>query len=281
MAIRGGAWFDIKLMGLAVGLGFFGTAALFWGLRFVIWLIVKKQKGDSRLHVFNFRQIQETVICRSLSLAVCSLLILAALCCFGAGTAIAHYYGDSGQHALDYTFAEEESGSGTEKIRKTLAEYHLEDDFSDLFEMKVGLIRTTEDMEHAFQMEELISALEAEKPYRDREILLNNLQYESYPYLISLGSYNRLLSAAGMPELELSADEAAVYMDRDLTEDDRIMMLNNILEGEPKAWLDGRSCRLTGKIQTVNLVTDRSITLSFALIVPDEMHDETYCSCRR
>ena len=34
--------------------------------------------------------------------------------------------------------------------------------------------------------------------------------------------------------------------------------------------LDGSPIHLTGEVQSVNLVTDRSITLSFALILPDE-----------
>ena len=40
--------------------------------------------------------------------------------------------------------------------------------------------------------------------------------------------------------------------------------------GSPKVELDGSPIHLTGEVQSVNLVTDRSITLSFALILPDE-----------
>ncbi len=47
-------------------------------------------------------------------------------------------------------------------------------------------------------------------------------------------------------------------------------MLNQVLAGQPKVELDGSPIHLTGEVQSVNLVTDRSITLSFALILPDE-----------
>ena len=47
-------------------------------------------------------------------------------------------------------------------------------------------------------------------------------------------------------------------------------MLNRILSEHPETLLNGTPLYLTGKIQSVDLVTDRSITLSFALILPDE-----------
>ena len=115
-----------------------------------------------------------------------------------------------------------------------------------------------------------MSALRNMPPSADTEVLLNNLGYATYPYLISLDSYNRLLSAAGMPELSLEQGEAAVYMGRDFTAHGQIELLGRILESEPEAVLDQETIRLTGTIQTTNLVADRSITLSFALILPDD-----------
>ena len=46
--------------------------------------------------------------------------------------------------------------------------------------------------------------------------------------------------------------------------------MDGILKTEPEAELDGSVYRLAGEVQSVNLVTDSSITLSFALILPDE-----------
>ena len=47
-------------------------------------------------------------------------------------------------------------------------------------------------------------------------------------------------------------------------------MLNGILTEHPETELVGSPIHLTGEVQSVNLVADRSITLSFALILPDE-----------
>ena len=271
LAISGTAWSGVRTMGTTVAFGLLGTFLFFRGLRFPMELALKSgRRKDRRLNVFHMRQIQETVIRRSNTLAVCSLLILAALCCFGAGVSIFRYYGQSEPYVLAYTFTGMDSEKDAETVRQTLTAYGLDAPFSDLFEMRIGHIRTTEDYEHAFQMEPVMSALRNMPPSADTEVLLNNLGYATYPYLISLDSYNRLLSAAGMPELSLEQGEAAVYMGRDFTAHGQIELLDRILESEPEAVLDQETIRLTGTIQTTNLVADRSITLSFALILPDD-----------
>ena len=103
MAIQGIAWTKVSMMGLTLLLGSAGTMLLFYGMRALIALIVKKGKGNKQLHVFTFRQIQENVIHQSSSMAISSLLILAALCCFGAGMGIAGTNNLSTGHVIDYS----------------------------------------------------------------------------------------------------------------------------------------------------------------------------------
>jgi putative ABC transport system permease protein len=99
---------------------------------------------------------------------------------------------------------------------------------------------------------------------------MNNLGYETYPYLICLSDYNRLLRLADKPELELNENEAAVYMDPEFAAAGYTAKLNGIFAGHPEVSLSGDTFYLTGEVQSVDIVTDRSITLSFALILPDE-----------
>lgn len=278
MAIKGISWYRPDLMLLTMALGFLGTLLLFFGLRFFIELLTKYGNKDRCLQVFNFRQLQEHVIHRSATLAVSSLLILAALCCFGAGVAIAHFYGNSEQHILDYTFTDP-SGEllDTASVKNTLAAHGLDTKFSDLFEMKVGYVRPSEDPEdttRVFYMDSVMSAISDLEPSEDRDILLNNLSYTEMPHLIALSGYNRLLAAAGLPEITLEEDEAFVYQDSEFTTPARIGILNQVLKDRPKTSLNDKPCYLTGTVQTASLVTDRSISLSFALIVPDKVFDE-------
>lgn len=273
MAIRGTAWSALKMMGLTLFLGICGTILLFYGMRALIALILKKGKTETQLHVFTFRQIQENVIQQSTSMAVSSLLILAALCCFGAGIGIAGTNTMSATHVIDYTFEDHTTEDPTQvlpNIQNALKENQLENQFSELFEMRVGYVRTTNDVHDVFQMDSVIHSLQNLPPSEERDILLNNLSYATYPHLICLSDYNHLLELSGRPILQLEEKEAAVYMDSDFTNSSRTAVMNDILADHPKTELDGDPIYLTSEIQTLNLVTDRSVTLSFALILPDE-----------
>ena len=75
----------------------------------------------------------------------------------------------------------------------------------------------------------------------DRDVLLNNLGYATYPYLICLSSYNRLLELSGNPALQVGEKEATVYIDTEFTTASRTVMLNQVLAGQPKVELDGLS----------------------------------------
>lgn len=273
MAIQGIAWYAADKMLLTLLLGLLGTILLFYGMRALIALLVKAGKANRKLHVFLFRQIQENVMHQSTSMAISSLLILAALCCFGAGIGIACTSRQAGEHVLDYTFQDysaESSQDALSHLKAVLKENDLETQFSQLFEMRIGNIRNGENGNHVFQMDSVMESLEGFAQSEDRDVLLNNLGYVNYPYLICLSDYNRLLEAAGKPELVLAENEAAVYQDYDFTTEGRMDMLNRILSEHPETLLNGTPLYLTGKIQSVDLVTDRSITLSFALILPDE-----------
>ncbi len=269
MAICGISWQTNQKMTLTLVFGLVGTLLLFFGMRFFMQILLKA--GSGKLHVFNFRQLEENVIHQSNTMAVGSLLILAALCCFGAGVSIARSYSQSEPHVLDYTFTEprlESSEAGADEIVHTLKHYQLDGAFSSLFQMKVGHIRTTE--APAFVMDSVMDALEKQPASNEKDILLNNLSYADSPYLISLSGYNELLTQAGLPTLRLAQNEAAIYMDTQFLTPECPQIFNEILSGKPKTQLGGAPLYLTKSVQTTSLVTDRSITLSFALILPDE-----------
>ena len=63
----------------------------------------------------------------------------------------------------------------------------------------------------------------------DRDVLLNNLGYATYPHLICLSDYNRLLELSGKPVIKLSEDEAAVYIGSDFTTVNRTAMLLSLI----------------------------------------------------
>ena len=271
LAIGGKAWMEPQWMLVTLALGFFGTILLFYGMRILIQMFSKM--GTGKLHVFNFRQIEENVIRQSTTLAISSLLILAALCCFGAGVGIVGTNAQSNDHVLDYTFDSYDDIPSEEMlptIQTMLANQELEEQFYVLFPMRIGYIRTTDPYEGIFQMDSVMDAIAALPKSQAQELLLNNLSYATFPHLICLSDYNQLLETAGKPTLDLAENEAGVYISADFTDAERTKILNWIFAQHPETKLDGSPLYLTGELQTTNLVTDRSITLSFALILPDE-----------
>lgn len=270
IAIRGLAWSDLRYMALTIVLGVAGTLLLFYGLRIGIDRLARRGNRAGKLRVFNFRQVEETVIHRSGTLAICSLLILAALCCFGAGVATARS-SQAETHVLDYTFPT--NSQSADEIRQTLAARGLDGAFSDLFEMRIGRVRTTEDYDHAVRYEALERAADTLPDADERQQLQYLLDTVGYPHLIALSSYNRLLAAADLPELSLADDEAAVYCDSEVSTASRTSLLNRLIAEGSSITIDGTPFTLVGQVQTMSVVTDRSITMSFALIVPDAVFD--------
>lgn len=169
-AILGYAWSGLRYMAGTIALGVAGTLLLFYGLRVIIDRLARRGDRAGRLRVFNFRQVEETVIHRSGALAICSLLILAALCCFGAGVATARS-SRAETHTLDYTFPTDSEDSSA--VRATLAAHGLDGAFSDLFEMRIGRVRTSTDYQNTVKFPALQRTIDA-MPVSDEQ---QQLQY--------------------------------------------------------------------------------------------------------
>jgi putative ABC transport system permease protein len=271
-AIRGMSWSNIGIMAITFISGLAGTLLIFFGLRNFMEIIATKFQKNHRLHIFTFRQLQEEVILKSNTMAITSLLILAALCFFGCGVAIAIYYSRTELHTIDYTF---DTDVNSTDVQTLLHDNNLNRLFDAIFEMKVGYIKTEDDNYHnVYSMDSVMNAIRQLPDSNDKDILLNNLGYEDYPHLISISGYNKLLSLAGLPEKELKENEAIVYMDSRFTTTSRIHILNSIIETNPVVQINKENFHLAGTIQSTNLVVDRSITLSFALIVSDDVFEQ-------
>lgn len=269
-AILGYAWSSLRYMANTIALGVAGTLLLFYGLRVIIDRLARRGDRAGKLRVFNFRQVEETVIHRSGTLAISSLLILAALCCFGAGVATAR--SSRGEtHTLDYTFRSD--GQSLDDLRRTLAAGGLDSAFSDIFEMRIGRVRTSTDYQNTVKFPALQRTIDAMPASDEQQQLQYLLEAVGYPHLIALSSYNRLLDAAGLPELTLAPDEAAVYCDSEVSSAENTALLDRLITDGAAVTIDGAPFTLTGQVQSVSVVTDRSITISFALIVPDAAFD--------
>lgn len=174
-------------------------------------------------------------------------------------------------HTLDYTFPTDSEDSSA--VRDTLAAHGLDGAFSDLFEMRIGRVRTSTDYQNTVKFPALQRTIDAMPDADERQQLQYMLEAVGYPHLIALSSYNRLLDAAGQPELTLADNEAAVYCDSEASSAENTALINRLITDGAAVTIDGAPFTLTGQVQSVSVVTDRSITISFALIVPDAVFD--------
>lgn len=267
LGMSGLAWENVRTMGITVLLGTLGTILLFFGMRLFIDFLVKL--GNNRkLHTYNFRQIQELVIQRSTILAICSLLIFSALCLFGAGVAIASGNLGNQTHVLDYTFRdskqETDENLDMNTVKKELEAAGLASQFSKILQIKVG--KPKEDESVSF--EQFIKVLKEQKESKNKEILLHKFKQSTTSHLIPVSEYNELRMAAGLLPLELTSKEAYLYMGKDFLPDENLV--NSVLKATPQIKVMGNDVKLIGEVQSLPIVTDREITISVALIVPDE-----------
>ncbi|MGJ4851173.1 FtsX-like permease family protein [Bacillota bacterium Meth-B3] len=268
LAIGGKAWYSLGVMGITLAMGIAGTLMLFFGLRTVLGTLAKRQGGKGGLGVFTFRQLQENVIAQPLSLAISSLLILAALCCFGYGVSMTLYYGAQDTHALDYTFQTPDDPMGVPEKLKSAG---LADSFASLFDTRIGSMRTESDgAAGTFSMDAVLALIEQAPDSSAKSDILNEYGSMDSPYLIALSGYNQLLTAAGKSPIALNENQAAIYSYESFTGKAKAELISHVLSQEPEVVGNGERFRLAGTVQTQNPVTDRAITLYFALIVPDE-----------
>ncbi|MFA9464691.1 MAG: ABC transporter permease [Velocimicrobium sp.] len=266
MAIVGMAWSSISQMGITVILGICGTFLLFHGIGISFEILLNKKENKKGLGIFTFRQLQETVFSKSNSLAVSSLLLLMALCCFGYGVSVGFGSNAREKRVMDYTFQGEEQQIKME-LNKTQAAQYLE----ELFEVKTGQIFVEKGDKHNFSAKSLIEAVESQKNSNDKDILLNNLMYFTYPYLISQTGYNHILGLVGKDTLQLKGHQVALYNDPDFSYGKTDEMIQNVLQGNLYIEIDDEKYQLTKTFCQDNIVTDRSITISYGLVVPDDV----------
>lgn len=264
MGILGWAWNNVLNMGLTLACGVSGTFLLFRGMSS---LLERRpvQKND-KLSVFTFRQLQENVLLQNRSQAVASLLVLAALCCFGVGLSMGNKASGQEEYSMDFTFRGE-----PEAIRQQLTAPGLKEYIDTFFEVRVG--RTAPETEQDFDSGQLMDKVAELADSRDKEVVLNNLQFFDDPYLISLSGYNRVLEAKGKDPISLGEGEAALFSDYEFTNDTRAEILEQAMVAGVVIEMAGENYRILPRLYRDSFVVDRLITISYALIVSDELFD--------
>ncbi|OMC85202.1 ABC transporter permease [Viridibacillus sp. FSL H8-0123] len=263
---------DYRLFALILLIGICGTFILFRGLGSLIGASVKRKSSSSTgLFVFTARQLQENVLHQWSSLAISSLLILMAMVCFAFGTSTALNNSTTFSRTADFTFKGSE-----EEIVAALVSDQVTPYVNSYYEMKIGNFDPTDaemsanTAAHTFSWSGLEETISKEKSSEEKERLISNLSYQDEPYFIALSSYNAMLTSINKAPIILGDDEVALYSDEEFSHSYDI--LRRALQDNPTVSIGERQYELISTLYTSNVVADRAITLSYALIVPDDIY---------
>lgn len=249
--------------------GISGTFLLFEGLGTLIGRFVyKKSKSSIGLFAFTGRQLQENVFHQSKSLAISSLLIFLAMACvaYGIGSAIGS--DTSVKRTVDFSVQGEKMD-----IEEVLESNDVNPYVAAYYPMYVNHMsnRASDEKTNGFSWDGLRKAVNNSLDSSESEKIFQWLSDDTKPYLISLSSYNALLKSTGMNEIILNSGEVAVYSGYFANISSG---LQKTINKKPSIMIDGTSYEIAGKVQSNNLVADRTISIGIALIVPDEMYLE-------
>ncbi len=243
--------------------GIVGTFLLYRGLgEFLGKRIRRKSPTAKRLTTFTNRQIQENVIHQYTAITISSLLLLVALSCVSFGISL-WLERTTDTRSTDFSIFGSES-----EIHDILEQ----EDVRDMIKTSYPLYLSPTDAR--------ISVDEFSEALRKTEGGDNAAKYLSIDYIIAEGSYNDLMHAMGKERISLSHTQTAVYSSPDWED----ALLNAALKKDVSIQINGSKYSLLPRLYQDNIVADRAITLSNALIVPDTLYStlaeepEPYCT---
>lgn len=264
--------FHYIIFALILFTGIIGTFILFRGLGSLIGLWIKRKgKSSKGLFIFTGRQLQENVLSQWGSLAIASLLILMAMISFVYGAATALNNNSTSDKTVDFTFY------GSEKeIVSMLSSDQLALYVQNYYPMKLSNFYPSQSEEgeedvSTFTWSGFEATISKQEASDEKENLLDYLSYQDRPYLISLTSYNQLLHSINQQPIQLEDDEMALYSNEQFSFSHDLV--RTVLKENPTVSIEENPYTLKSKLYTHHIVADRAITLSYALIVPDDVYD--------
>lgn len=246
--------------------GVLGTFFFFQGLAYLFDRICRKLPGK-KLWTFTCRQLQEAVFLKSSSLAISSLLILFAIICCAYGVGMSGQLGQQDTAGIDFTFDEKK-----ETLEEVLSSQKVDQYFSNLFEVRNGLLWTDLDFTEGME-ERKVYAYDCEELYERLKNRLNPYSWEESPFLIAESGYNEILRSKGMEPLNLKEHQMAIYGHPTYLSDETAKSVEKLLKEKVFVQIEETDYEIIPRVCNDNLVADRMLTIMYGFIVPDEVFD--------
>ncbi|WP_411169600.1 FtsX-like permease family protein [Clostridium sp. MB05] len=264
----------LKSLNLVVALivlvtGITGTFMFFKGISTLIGNgLNKKSEKSSGLFTFTMRQIQENIFFESNTLAFSSLLVLLSMICIAFGSSVAISRQDNTNRTVDFSITASE-----EEVKETINSLDLNSYVENYYSVYLENMRTSLHSDDSkaleFSWEGFRKEIEKMPESKSKYSILQYLTPDNYPYLISLESFNNMRKASGKEEVVLENNEVAFYSNAGFYSED---FINEVLKGNPYIMIQGEKYDLANEYYIDNIVADRTITLSNALIVSADLY---------
>lgn len=264
----------LKSLNLAVAIivlvtGITGTFMFFKGISALIGnTLNKRSEKSSGLFTFTMRQIQENIFFESNTLAFSSLLVLLSMICIAFGASVAISNQDNTNRTVDFSITASE-----EEIKETINTLDLNSYIENYYPVYLDSMRASLNSGNnevlEFSWEGFRQKIEKMPESKSKKIILQYLTTDNYPYIISLESFNKMREASGKENLILENNEVAFYSNSGFYSED---FINEVLKENPYIIIQGEKYDLAKEYYIDNIVADRAITLSNALIVSDDLY---------
>ena len=271
--------FNLLITLIMLPLGIIGTFSLYRGCGVLIGNIVKRNKKNrTGLFTFTGRQIQENVATQYKSLAISSLLFLLALSCVSAGLGISLSNGSIWERTVDFSI--ESDVEKTAELEALLQQAEnlmlIDNSYSLRLEtLNTNIYNSDGIVEHYYEnahelswigIIEKINANPLNAEYQNLKETLNSAK--TFPFIITQSDYNKLLTSNNKEKLKLKEQEVALYVGSEFSNDS----LTEIIKEGTYLEINGKKKTIMPTIFSDNVVADRLITISLALILPDEYY---------
>ncbi|MDD6258813.1 MAG: ABC transporter permease [Erysipelotrichaceae bacterium] len=239
--------------------------------------IRKRSPAKTGLWTFTARQVQENVLSQYKSLAVASLLLTGAMACVSYGIAVGT------ERSSDARSVDVSLYGTQEDIEDVLSENEIANMTKNSYPLYLSSVKEQYDegKSDEFDLSQLKEALRSLHDSNGTgENIADNMHIR---YLVNVSSYNQILSGLGKEKISLSDGDVAVFTSL-AGEGEYGRILNQAIQKGVSIGIDGKAYQVKPTLYIDNVVADRSITLSAALIVPDDLYsnltdsNDPYCT---
>ncbi len=249
--------YDVQLIFLSLVL----ATALFMNGVSVIYHFIARSRKHSGLTLYSARQLQESVIEKSTSLAVCTILMFTAFSLITFGIVYNMMISEDVTDNIHYTFY-----NSHDEVEAAFKGIGMEEYVENIYTINSGVVCFEDQLDGTLDLAV------------DESILFNEyitieeagqLIGSDCLYVISQSGYNEVFKNSGIQPIALPINEVAYYVHKDNIGIEQSEKIELIVESEVELIIEGSAYRVYPLISNEPLYVNDIFELNFGYIVND------------